>query len=199
MAPFDCYKTYLALKQHFCKETYDYHKYCGKSRASLQSFYNRKDRYWFEKLSRQKSDREILDYFVANFVSCDDPDRMWIGEIIKNGESNYVSWRKRTQSLSYTFVEESEKILDIKNFDKTFLIENKRHPQIVKEYLKSSVSLETLMVYDEILHFSKEYDKILDDPVWSSISRKMKKYKSFINIDASRYMQILKDSVLGGK
>jgi len=199
MAPFDCYKTYLAMKQHFCKENYDYHKYHGKSRASLQSFYKRKDRYWFEKLSRQKSDREILDYFVANFVSCDDPDRMWIGEIIKNGESNYVSWRKRTQSLSYTFTGECEGILNAKNFDEMFLIKNRRHPQIVKEYLKSSISLETLMVLDEILHFSKEYDKILDDPVWLSISRKMKKYKSFINIDVSRYTKVLKESVLGGK
>lgn len=199
MAPFDCYKTYLAMKQHFCKENYDYHKYHGKSRATLQSFYKRKDRYWFEKLSRQKSDREILDYFVANFVSCDDPDRMWIGEIIKNGETNYVSWRKRTQSLSYTFAEECESILNAKNFDEMFLIKNRRHPQIVKEYLKSSISLETLMVLDEILHFSKEYDKILDDPVWLSISRKMKKYKSFINIDVSRYTKVLKESVLGGK
>lgn len=199
MAPFDCYKTYLAMKQHFCKENYDYHKYQGKSRASLQSFYKRKDRYWFEKLSRQKSDREILDYFVANFVSCDDPDRMWIGEIIKNGESNYVSWRKRTQSLSYTFTGECEGILNAKNFDEMFLIKNRRHPQILKEYLKSSISLETLMILDEILHFSKEYDKILDDPVWLSISRKMKKYKSFINIDVSRYTKVLKESVLGGK
>lgn len=54
MAPFDCYKTYLALKNHFTKSSYDYHKYNKKTRASLQSFYKRKDRFWFEKLSRQK-------------------------------------------------------------------------------------------------------------------------------------------------
>ena len=48
-------------------------------------------------------------------------------------------------------------------------------------------------------YFSVEYDKILDDPVWLSISRKMKKYKSFINIDVSRYTKVLKESVLGGK
>ena len=44
------------LKNHFTKEKYDYHKYCGKSRASIQSFYKRKDRFFFEKLSRQKDD-----------------------------------------------------------------------------------------------------------------------------------------------
>ena len=79
MVPFDTYKTYLALKNHFTKDSYDYHKYQGKSRASLQSFYKRKDRYWFEKLSRQKEDKEVIDFFVANFVSCTDPQTVWIG------------------------------------------------------------------------------------------------------------------------
>jgi len=68
MVPFDTYKTYLALKNHFTKDSYDYHKYQGKSRASLQSFYKRRDRYWFEKLSRQKEDKEVIDFFVANFI-----------------------------------------------------------------------------------------------------------------------------------
>ena len=58
MAPFDAYKTYLALKNHFTKSTYDYHKYNKKTRASLQSFYKRKDRFWFEKVSRQKTEKE---------------------------------------------------------------------------------------------------------------------------------------------
>ena len=39
VTPFDAYKSYLGLKNHFTKPKYDYHKYCGKSRASLQSFY----------------------------------------------------------------------------------------------------------------------------------------------------------------
>ena len=61
MMPFDSYKTYLSLKNHFTKDSYDYFKYCGKSRASLQSFYKRKDRMWFEKVSRQKTDQEVID------------------------------------------------------------------------------------------------------------------------------------------
>ncbi len=59
MMPFDAYKQYLSLKNHFTKEKYDYHKYCGKSRATVQSFYKSKDRFWFEKLSRNKSDKVI--------------------------------------------------------------------------------------------------------------------------------------------
>ena len=59
---------YLALKNHFTKKSYDYHKYCGKSRATVQSFYKRKDRFWFEKVVRQKTDKEVVEFFVANFA-----------------------------------------------------------------------------------------------------------------------------------
>ena len=122
MIPFDCYKTYLALKNHFTKDNYDYHKYCGKSRASLNSFYKRKDRFWFEKVSRQKTNKEVEEFFVASFVSCDDPQSLWIGEIIKNGETQYKQWQRKVQSLSYIFKEEIEKVFEAKNFDKMFLI-----------------------------------------------------------------------------
>ena len=103
MTPFEVYKTYLALKNHFTKDNYDYHKYCGKVRASLQSFYKRKDRFWFEKLSRQKSEKEVIDFFVSNFVSSGDPQSLWIGDIIREGEKTYISWNRKIQSLTYLF------------------------------------------------------------------------------------------------
>ena len=49
MTPFDTYKEYLAFKNHFTREKYDYHKYGGRSKAKIESFYKRKDRYFFEK------------------------------------------------------------------------------------------------------------------------------------------------------
>ena len=82
MTPIEVYKTYLAFKNHFTKPNYDYFQYCGKSRASKESFNKRKDRYFFERISRQKSDEEIKHYFLASFIECDDPSRLWIGEII---------------------------------------------------------------------------------------------------------------------
>ena len=73
----------MSLKNHFTKEKYDYHKYCGKSRATVQSFYKRKDRFWFEKLARNKSDQEVVEFFVSNFITCTDPSKLWIGEMIR--------------------------------------------------------------------------------------------------------------------
>ena len=194
--PFDTYKAYLGLKNHFTKEKYDYVKYCGKSRASLESFYKRRDRFFFEKISRQKNDEEVIDFFVANFVSCDDPQSLWVGEIMRNGEDNYTNWKRKTQSLSYVFKEEIEKVFNGKDFDQMFEVKGTTHPDIIKEHLQENISLETLIILDKLLGFKKIFDKKLDDPVWKFLSMRMKKYNSFLNIDVFRYKKILKEIVL---
>jgi len=195
MVPFDTYKTYLALKNHFTKDSYDYYKYQGKSRASLQSFYKRRDRYWFEKLSRQKEDKEVVDFFVANFTSCSDPQTLWIGEMIKEGETRYKSWQKRIQSLSYLFKEESQQLFDNK-FEEVFDC-SKGHPLLLKSFLIGKISLETMVIYDKIFLFGKNFDKKLKDPVWETVSLRIKKYSPFLHIDVFHYKKILKQ-VVGG-
>jgi hypothetical protein len=197
MTPFDCYKTYLALKNHFTKEKYDYHKYCGKSRASLQSFYKRKDRFWFEKLSRNKNDKEIVEFFVSNFVAIDNPDSLWIGEIIRSGETVYSDWKKRNQSLMYVFKEEVENVFLNKNFDDLFATSEHGHPQILKEFIRGNLSIDTFVILDKILNFRVKFNKKIDDPVWSLISLKMKKYSDFLNINTFRYKESLKEILLG--
>lgn len=196
MMPFDTYKTYLALKNHFTKPEYDYQKYCGKVRANLQSFYKRKDRFWFEKISRNKDDKEVIEFFVSNFVSVDDPGTLWIGSIIREGEKTYTDWKKRTQSLTYVFKEESETLFRENKFEEVFDC-SKGHPPLLKKFLNGKISLETLVIYDRIFLFGKTFDKKLKDPVWETVSLKMKKYSPFIHIDVFRYKKILKEVVVG--
>jgi hypothetical protein len=196
MMPFDAYKQYLSLKNHFTKDKYDYHKYCGKSRATVQSFYKRKDRFWFEKLSRNKSDQEVIEFFVSNFITCTDPSKLWIGEMIREGEVRYTDWKRRNQSLSYVFKEEVEKIFADNNFDSMFVMDGSRHPQILKEYLRNNISIETMVILDKILGFRNEFDKKLQDPVWQTVSMRMKKYSPFLNIDVFHYKKVLKAVVV---
>jgi hypothetical protein len=198
MMPFDAYKCYLSLKNHFTKDSYDYFKYCGKSRATVQSFYKRKDRMWFEKISRQKSDKEVVDFFVSNFVSCPDPETLWIGEMIREGEDRYKNWQKRVQSLSYVFKEESENLFDNQKVDIVFDCA-KGHPIILKKFLSGNISLETLVIYDKIFLFGNDFDKKLKDPVWETVSKRIKKYSPFLHIDVFRYRKILKQIVIGDK
>ena len=195
--PFDAYREYLALKNHFTKKSYDYHKYCGKSRATVQSFYKRKDRFWFEKVVRQKTDKEVVEFFVANFVSCSDPQSLWIGEIMKEGETRYKEWQKKVQSLSYLFKEESQQIFSQHKFEEVFDC-SKSHPVLLKMFLSGKISLETMVIYDRIFLYGNNFDKKLKDPVWESVSLKIKKYNPFLNIDVFRYKRILKEVVLEG-
>lgn len=198
VSPFDTYKAYLGLKNHFTKDKYDYHRYGGKSRESLESFYKRKDRFFFEKLSRQKDDSEVIEFFVSNFVSCNDPQSLWIGEIVRNGEQNYTNWKRRLQSLSYTFKSEIENVFGDKDFDLMFNIVGTRHPQIVKEHLAKNLSLESLVILNKILGFKKQFDSKLDDPVWKFLSMRIEKYDSFIHIDVFKFKSILKEVVVHG-
>ena len=195
MMPFDAYRCYLSLKNHFTKDHYDYHKYRGKTRATVQAFYKRKDRFWFEKFARQKNDKEVEEFFVSNFIYSTDPATMWIGEMIKEGEGRYQEWKKKTQSLSYIFKEEVENVFDNKKIDDMFDC-SKGHPPILKSYLGGDISLESMVIYDRIFNYGKDFDKRLKDPVWETVSRKIKKYSPFLNIDVSRYKKILKEVII---
>ena len=81
MEPFQVFCEYLALKSHFSNPKYDYFKYNKKVRASLESYHKRRDRYFFEKTSRKYKDKEIVDFFVSNFIASDTSNNIWIGKL----------------------------------------------------------------------------------------------------------------------
>ena len=196
MMPFDCYKTFLAMKSHFTKETFDYQKFGNKlSKITLKSFYKRKDRFYFESMVRKYPDKDIENFFVSNFVAGSDPQLVYMATIVKTGEQTYREWQKRIQSLSYVFKNEAEHLLDGKKVDDVFDC-SKGHPPILKSHLAGKTSLESMIICDRILGYRNNFNKKMDDVVWKSVSMKMKKYSPFLNIDVFHYKKILKDLVL---
>ena len=194
VTPFETYQSYLSMKSHFTNRRYDFFRYGGKSRASMASFNKRKDKYWFEKTSRKYSDGEIVDFLLANFVTTDNPKNLWIGEIINSGERTYADWIRRQQSISYIFKEESSKLLEENELDELFQI-GKGHPIILKKFLGSDISLETFVIFDIIFAFSEKFDEKLLDPVWETVSLKIRKYKPFLNINVFNFKKILREIV----
>jgi len=194
VTPFETYQHYLSLKNHFTNPKYDFFKYGAKTRASVTSFNKRKDKYWFEKTSRKYSDKEVVDFLVSNFAASDNPQNLWIGEIINSGERNYSEWMRRQQSLTYLFKEQSNELLSENELESLFNC-TKGHPLILKKFLSGRLSLETFTIFDKIFHFSKNFDKELTDPVWETVSLKLKKYSPFLNIDMFHYKKILRDIV----
>ena len=194
VSPFETYQHYLSLKNHFTNPKYDFFKYGAKTRASVTSFNKRKDKYWFEKTSRKYNDKEVVDFLVSNFTATDNPQNLWIGEIINSGERNYAEWMKRQQSLSYLFKEQSNELFPENELESVFDC-SKGHPPVLKKFLSGTISLETLVIYNKIFLFGNKFDKQLLDPVWETVSLKLKKYSPFLNIDVFNYKKILRSIV----
>jgi hypothetical protein len=194
VTPFETYQHYLSLKNHFTNPKYDFFKYGAKTRASMTSFNKRKDKYWFEKTSRKYNDKEVLDFLVSNFVASDNPQNLWIGEIISSGERTYADWMRRQQSLTYLFKEQSTELFSETKLDDALNC-SKGHPPVLKKFLSGKISLETLVIYDKIFLFGKMFDKKLLDPVWETVSLKIKKYSPFLNTDVFQFKKILREII----
>ena len=194
VTPFETYQHYLSLKNHFTNPKYDFFRYGAKTRATVTSFNKRKDKYWFEKTSRKYSDEEVVQFLVSNFISSDNPQNLWIGEIINSGERNYAEWMKRQQSLSYLFKEQMNELLSENKLENVFNC-SKGHPLILKKYLAGEVSIENVVICEKIFSFREKFDKKLDDPVWETVSLKIKKYLPFLNIDVFHYKKLLRKIV----
>jgi hypothetical protein len=196
MTPHECYKTYLAFKNHFNRENFDYFKYHGKTNASVSAFNKRNDRYFFEKLSRQKNDGEIKEFFLASFIECTDSQKLWIREIINCGNTYYNTWKSRADSLTYTFKENINTLLDENcNLDDVMFCECGKHSKLIKLHSINKVSIETMVILDHILHYVKNYDRILNDPIWKFYSMRIRKYRPFMQIESDTYKIILKEKV----
>ena len=194
VTPYQVYTEYLALKSHFTNKNYDYFKYNKKVRATITSFNRRKDRYFFERTSRKLSDKEVVDFLVSNFAYSDNVQNLWIGSLINEGERNYAEWTKRQQSLTYLFREQSSELFSENELESVFDC-SKGHPPVLKMFLGGKISLETLVIYDKIFLFGNTFDKKLLDPVWESVSLKLKKYSPFLNTDVFNYRKILRSII----
>ena len=193
---FDAYKTYLALKRHFTSD-YDYFKYNGKVRAGVESFLKRNDKFFFRKLAKKYDEKELVDFFVSNFIVSDN----WIGNLIsQESEDNYVRFKKRRESLSYHFDTELRWLVDhCRNHDlelnKLLLVENNNHPLLLKFLLQKKISIDTIIIMDSVLNFLHHWGKNLDDIVWEEKKRLIIKYNKFLTYDPFVYRKKLKEII----
>ena len=196
----DVYKTYLAFKQHFSNPSFDFYKYDGKVKAKESTYQARNDFYFFETLARKYSDQEIKEFMLASFVEAEDPTKVWIGNIKSGGKDCWLVWAKRQQSLSYLVKQDFDTVVKhMETTGHTFndLFETMGgHPSLLRLYIKRSISLETLIIFDMVLKFMSRWDKELRDPLWEQLSFKIKNYKPFLSISTNKYKELMKDTFM---
>lgn len=183
---FNAYRTYLALKQHFTSN-YDYFRYNGKVSATVESFETRKDKFHFYKLSKKKDYQKII---LANFIA--DGGKKWIGDILStDADDIYSQWLKRQQSLSYSFKRELSTIDDI---DAHCTVKDGQHPPILEDYLRERISIETLIICDDLLKIFEYWNrKINVQIIWNDVYFKIQKYKPFLHYDRESMKKIMLD------
>ena len=181
MEPIDVYLMYCAMKAHFGKGDYDFVDYKGKTKIKRESFYKRKDRSFFAKLSRKyKTEEEIKNYFISNFIK----DKK--GYIANFNDEIYNSWKLKRQGFFDLFELEMKPLVE--SFEDLFVVENKQHPKLMKEFLGGRISLETLIIMDELVNFDPNWNKELeDDIIWLDLRNLMDNYERFLTIDREQY------------
>lgn len=194
MEPYEVYRSYLALKLHFTTDAYDVIKQQGRVKASKQSFFKRTDLFAIKKIAETYSDKEVIDFLVANFVSGD----RWGGVFDAEAKQIYLQWKKRMESIKYTFEKEIDRlILECEKkgleFEDIFQPSNGQHPLIFKKYMRKDVSIETLVILNKLNSYVKKLDLLLSsDLMWPDTSRIIKKYSPFLTINKERYADIVR-------
>lgn len=190
---FRAYKIYLALKQHFTSD-YDFFKYKGKVRANEESFLRRNDKFFFRKLSKKYNNNELIEFFVSNFIVSDN----WIGNLIsQESEENYIKWRKFHEALSYNIYDELRICADYcsahgMEANKLLLVEDGNHPILLKFLLQKKISLETIIILNDILKFFQYWDIKLNDIMWDEKRKLIFKYKKFFTYDPFEMRRTIK-------
>ena len=193
---FDVFKTYLAVKNHFTTD-YDYNKYGGRVTAKLESFTKRPDRYFFHKLSKRYNQGDILDYFVSNFAV---DSNKWVGNIINNeGTENYTRYKRYKDAFDYHFRNDCVSIRnDLANrdilFDDGFFVHNGQHPRVLRLHIQKRIHIQTTVILDSVLSFSKIWSKEIDEKVvWPKIAHTLAKLKPFVIYNDTQAKLIMKE------
>jgi len=189
MDGFEAYKHYLSLKSHFTSKTYDYFKYNGAVRAKRDAFEKRNDKYFFQKLAKRK---DITHFLVSLFVY--GKKDMWVGDIIRNEESEqmYLKWQRVRQSLTYVFMSDLEKFND--DLVSSFVVENGQHPHALHLLLSDQIHIETFIIMNDILKFVPSWNRnIVDTIIWPEVRQKCKKYQPFMEYDKEKCKNIVVD------
>ena len=182
MTGFECYKTYLAVSQHFLRDSYDFFRYNGKTNAKENSYQVRRDKYFFEKASKRFKRDEFMKLLVSNYVNKASVSNKWIGDMMGPASNDvHTNWRKRVESLSYKFSEDVGYLLDIEeDFDQLFKSVDGRHPVIYRHFAQGRITIETMVLLNKLVGYSKLWEKY-DDMILNDMLYMMKKYTPFLD------------------
>lgn len=181
------YRTYLALRLHFTTDDYDIIKYNCKLKCSLKG--GKIAKQYLESFQRKYKEDELIEYMVANFVKGD----KYGGLFDPEGESNYIKWKGRIQSITYLFKKDINIIRNNVNYLEDLFNIDGIHPKIMKLYLGKHIMPETCCILETVYGYTNSLDeKLKGDFMWDNFRRLVCKYQPFLRIERNKYEDIVK-------
>jgi hypothetical protein len=177
MNPVLAFEQYLVLKRHFTDPKFHIHDRLQRFPVTEATYI--KYGSGTSKLVK-KYGEDVYNYFIANFVAGDAHGGLYNGD---EARDNYLAWKKRNQSLSYTFSQEMG--WPKRRSQPTTLVEiytapKGTHTHLFRCILGKRVSIETLLVLDDVTNCIEVMDQNLaDDFMWNTTSHLAKKYRFF--------------------
>ena len=175
---FESYTTYQSLKLHFTTQSYDAFKYNFKVSQKPSSYEARRDKFFFERVSRKYKTREtIVDYYSSNFVN----GVKWIGDM---KEDNLNDFTRKMESLTYTFETDLRKMKDsCDSFDEVCT-----STVALDLNLSNEIESESIVLVDILVGFLKNLKGVIKDPMgmYSDKIETLLKYEPVVSSNLQR-------------
>ena len=191
MDGYKVWKLYMAVKLNFTTNAYNVFNNRGHVKGARDTFYNRNDRFIFEKLARKfPTERDVIQYFVANFAYGNNEVVYEPGE----GERNLNTWNKRKESISQVFENDLHAIclhLEKEDLSETHLYEKSGSdfPELFKLYLGGYVTIETMVILDSYVNYIARIPSQLN-LLLGEESRRIDKCKGFVKFNNERLLRV---------
>lgn len=195
LSPFEAYCMFQALKLHFTSDTYDYFKYNGKVKTTVDQFNMKRDKYFYHRLCRRYDRDQIQDFLLANMLA---GDPKWVGNFLDDeADAHYKQHMRHMQSLTYEFKNELQDLFDsVSDLADLFKMESNGYPKLFNEHMNGTISRETAMIIDDVTQcFSKFDSKLNGDFLWDKFYFKCRKYRPFLSYDKEKIKTILKEQL----
>jgi hypothetical protein len=190
MNGFKAFRYYVALKLHFSSDKFNVFENSN-VKGSYESFNARNDRHLFDKLARKfDTDRELIQYMVANFVY-GNPNMIYSGE---EADSNYIQWNKVKESITKIFSDDLSTLL-LEAERNTYTLNDiftSDFPVIFKLYLGKRISPQTISILTSLNTGMGTYNDNLNMILENEI-RIIYKMKGFFKYDQEKVTKIFNE------
>lgn len=186
---YGAYLVFVTVRTHFESPTFDFFKHKN-VKANKATYLKRNDKSFFDMIAKDYDAKELMGFFIANRLE----GRNYITELLDDdAQITYMNYQRRIQALTYNFKSEISNL----NCPGVFKCRDDQYPEIVQLYLQGRVSPETMVILNDYTGFIAKFDKYYDknDPIWSKISLKLRKYKPFVKYPKDKIKAILKEKI----